>query len=197
LDFDTEHPVMKAGLRRLAEARLHRAARISERLQRQGFPGALEGATAEAGQSQIGRPHFAAWLVGQAHVADVRAAFDRYLGAGKIGDVKAFWPELAEVCDWIVSSGGTAVLAHPLKYKYTRTKLRRLLTDFQNSGGRALEVRSGRQTPDQTRQLCRVAQEFGLLLSAGSDFHQDWQYGPNLGVEVSGFPAQPNLWCTS
>ena len=121
----------------------------------------------------------------------------RYLGAGKIGDVKAFWPELGEVCDWIVRSGGTAVLAHPLKYKYTRMKLRRLLTDFQASGGRGLEVCSGRQTADQTRQLCRVAQEYGLLLSAGSDFHQQWQYGPALGVKVSQFPPLPNLWARS
>ena len=111
-----------------------------------------------------------------------------------MGDVKAFWPELAQVCDWIVCSGGTAILAHPLKYKYTRMKLRRLLADFQISGGRALEVRSGRQTPDQAPQLCQLAQEFGLLMSAGSDFHQEWQYGPKLGVEVSEFPSQPNLW---
>ena len=86
LDIDTEHPVMLAGLQRLGEARLQRAATIAERLGRQGFTGALEGATAQAGRSQIGRPHFAAWLVSQGHVADARAAFDRYLGAGKMGD---------------------------------------------------------------------------------------------------------------
>ena len=197
LDFELDHPAMQAALQRLGKARRERAVTIGERLEREGFSGALAGATAEAAGSQIGRPHFAAWMIAQGHVADAREAFDRYLGAGKIGDVKSYWPELAEVCGWIVCSGGTAVLAHPLKYKYTRMKLRRLLKDFLTAGGCALEVCSGRQTPDQTRQLCRIAEEFDLLLSAGSDFHQHWQYGPSLGVEVSRLPSLPSVWANS
>ena len=39
---------------------------------------------------------------------------------GKTGDVKAFWPELADVVQWIVQAGGAAVIAHPLKYRFTR-----------------------------------------------------------------------------
>ncbi|HAN68368.1 MAG TPA: PHP domain-containing protein, partial [Halieaceae bacterium] len=105
---------------RLAAARSERAQVIAERLAKLGFPGALEGALAEAGESQLGRPHFAAWMVACGHVNSAARAFDRYLGQGKPGDVKAFWPELAEVTAWIVAAGGVAVLAHPLKYKLTR-----------------------------------------------------------------------------
>jgi len=194
LDFDIEHQAMVAGLLQLQEARLQRAATIARRLERLGYPGALEGARLEAGQSQIGRPHFAAWLIDQGYVRDASEAFDKYLGTGKPGDVKAFWPELADVCQWIVEAGGTAVLAHPLKYKYTRMKLRRLITDFVGAGGTALEVRSGRQTPDQDRHLCQLAREFELLISAGSDFHQHWKYGAALGVDVTHLSSQPNLW---
>ena len=104
----------------------------------------------QAGDSQLGRPHFAAWMVEQGHVADLNQAFDRYLGQGKTGDVKAFWPELAEVTGWIVAAGGVAVIAHPLKYRFTRMKLRRLVMDFMAAGGAAIEIISGRQTADQT-----------------------------------------------
>ena len=40
-------------------------------------------------------------------------AFDKYLGAGKVGDVKAFWPEMADVVRAITASGGVKCLRTP------------------------------------------------------------------------------------
>ena len=152
---------------------------------RKGFEGALEGALAEAGESQIGRPHFAAWMVARGHVADFNTAFDKYLGRGKIGDVKTFWPTLAQVTEVVVAAGGVAVLAHPLHYRLTRMKLRRLVTDFRAAGGGGIELLSGRQNDDQTAQLRRLAEEFALEVSIGSDFHRDSAYGADLGVRIA------------
>lgn len=194
LGMDVEHPTMRAGLKRLAGARHERGEKIARRLEKLGYPGALEGARAEAGESQLGRPHFAAWMLRRGHVATVNEAFDKYLGQGKPGDVKAFWPELAEVTGWIVAAGGTAIVAHPLKYKLTRSKLRRLVADFRAAGGTALELVNGRQTPDQTAQLRRLAQECELAVSAGSDFHRDSSFGPGLGVEFRPPEALACVW---
>lgn len=194
LGMDCDHPAMREGLENLDRARGERGAKIAERLAARGFEGALEGALAEAGTSQLGRPHFSAWLVAQGHVADHNEAFDKYLGQGKTGDVKAFWPELAQVVGWIVAAGGVAVLAHPLKYKYTRMKLRRLVVDFRSAGGQAIEVLSGRQTPDQVAQLQRLATEFELEVSAGSDFHRDGPYNPQPGVSLPRIAGSPGVW---
>ncbi|WP_235898478.1 PHP domain-containing protein [Parahaliea maris] len=194
LGMEVEHPAMQEGLDRLAGARLERAAKIGARLEKLGFAGALAGAEAEAGDSQLGRPHFAAWMVAQGHVGDFNEAFDKYLGQGKTGDVKAFWPELEEVTRWIVDAGGTAIIAHPLKYKFTRTKLQRLVLDFKQAGGSALELVNGRQNPEQTATLRRLALECDLAVSAGSDFHRDSSFGPDLGVE---FRAPEGLDCVS
>lgn len=193
LGMDIGHPGFQAGLVRLDAARRERAELIAEKLERRGMPGALAGARAEAGDSQIGRPHFAAWMVSQGHVADANQAFDKYLGAGKPGDVKTCWPGMAEVTEWIVAAGGVAVLAHPLKYKMTRVKLKRCLKDFMAAGGSAMEVYSGRQTREQTLDLCEIANELGLLASAGSDFHAHWEYGPRLGVDTTGLPIDVDL----
>ena len=184
LGMDCDHPAMGEGLALLNSARIERGQKIAQRLEALGFDGALEGALAEAGDSQLGRPHFSAWMVASGHVADHNQAFDRYLGQGKTGDVKAFWPELAQVVAWIVAAGGVAVIAHPLKYKFTRMKLRRLVVDFMAAGGTAIEVTSGYQTPDQTVQLRRLASEFALEVSVGSDFHRDGPYSPLPGVEM-------------
>lgn len=194
LGFDCQHPVMRAGMATMAVAREKRGEVIGERLARKGMPGALEGALATAGDSQLGRPHFAAWMVEQGHVGDHNQAFDRYLGQGKIGDVKVCWPELAQVVHWIVESGGAAVIAHPLKYRLTRSKLSRLIADFQAAGGVAIEVQSGRQSRDEISHLRRLAVEFGLEVSIGSDFHSEAPYRASLGVESSPFAGLPGIW---
>ena len=188
LGVDHEHPAMREAIAFLEDARARRARKIDERLARLGFPGALAGAAAIAGESQVGRPHFAAWMVAQQFVADHNEAFDRYLGQGKPGDVKTYWPPLRDVVAWIVAAGGVAVLAHPLKYRFTGMKLRRLVTDFVAAGGGGLEVSSGRQSADQRAHLDRLAQAFSLEVSMGSDFHRDSTYGAPVGVPVSSAP---------
>lgn len=194
LGMDCAHPAMGEGLEALRSARAERGAKIADRLEALGFRGALDGALAEAGESQLGRPHFSAWLVARGHVADHNAAFDRYLGQGKTGDVKAFWPELARVVGWIVDSGGVAVIAHPLQYRFTRMKLRRLVIDFVAAGGRGLEIASGKQGADQVAQLKRLAAEFELEVSVGSDFHREGPYNPRPGVELPALKGLRGVW---
>ena len=194
LDMDWQHPAMESGLARLAQARRERGEKIAERLDRLGFAGALPGALSLAGQSQLGRPHFAQWLVDEGHVDDVGQAFDKYLGQGKTGDVKAFWPELAEVTRWIVDAGGIAIIAHPLKYRLTGMKLGRLVVDFKAAGGEAIEVNSGRQTRDQVDHLLRVARTHELRISVGSDFHRDAPYSADLGIEWGKPASIEGVW---
>jgi predicted metal-dependent phosphoesterase TrpH len=194
LGIDSGHPAMAGGLATMAAARRQRGEIIASRLAALGFPGALEGAREKAGASQLGRPHFAEWMVEEGHARDYRQAFDRYLGRGKPGDVKVCWPALAEAVGWIDASGGTAVIAHPLKYRFTGMKLRRLLVDFVAAGGRAIEVRCGYQSPDQVQHLRRLARDFGLSVSVGSDFHRDAPYGAPLGVDTSPFAGLPGVW---
>ena len=133
-------------------------------------------------QPRSGRPHFAAWLVETGHVATAALAFRRYLGAGKPDDVKAHWPELHTVADWVCDSGGTAILAHPGKYRMTNTKLATLVREFREVGGRALEVICGSQTRDLTRKLANLADDFGMLASCGSDFHAPGRPWSELGA---------------
>jgi predicted metal-dependent phosphoesterase TrpH len=126
----------------------------------------------------LGRPHFAQYLVAVGAVKDVASAFKRYLGAGKIGDVKQCWPLVDEAVSWIKSAGGLAVIAHPDKYDMTRSKLCQLLGQFKEAGGHAIEVISGKQINSVTDKLARLAQQFDLAASCGSDFHipnQPWQ----------------------
>ena len=185
LGLSYQAPVFTELLTSLEQARKDRAEVIGQRLAKAGFPGALDGAREVAGREQVGRPHFAHWLVETGAVESMNTAFDRYLGQGKIGDVKTFWPTLTSAVRALVEADGVPVLAHPLHYKMTRTKLRALCSDFVEAGGMALEVLNGRQREDELTQMIKLAQSFGLEVSVGSDFHRDWDYGPKLGVDTA------------
>jgi predicted metal-dependent phosphoesterase TrpH len=163
---------MIEGLVSQAQARDQRSSVIAKRLEKLGLSDALARARAQAGGDRpLGRPDFARALVEAGLVVDMKSAFAKYLGNGKIGDVKAMWPYLSEVVGWIVAAGGVAALAHPLHYGLTRRKRGLLLDDFRAAGGQAAELVSGFQNPDVTRDLARQLQDRELYGSIGSDFH--------------------------
>ena len=194
LNFDADASHIIAVVEQLTQAREERAKKIAMRLAGVGIDGALEGAKAVANESQIGRPHFATWMVDAGAVNSVTEAFDKYLGAGKIGDVKMFWPPLSDVVQAITQAGGVAILAHPLKYRLTGMKLRALINDFKAAGGGAIEVLNGRQPESDLKRLSQLAEGNGLMCSVGSDFHRDFEYGPKLGIDVGRLPDGVYVW---
>lgn len=132
------------------------------------------------------RPIIAEAMIRLGKVKDIAEAFGKFLGTGKKGDVAELWPDLSEIVDWINSSGGVAVLAHPKKYKISATKLRALIGDFVEVGGEALEVASGIQKSGDTGHLAELCRRHKLAASAGSDFH-----GPVGWSDLGKFSALP------
>lgn len=182
-------PALQAAVSAQEVARTQRSQAIAERLAKLGIPGAWEGAQRFAGSANIGRPHFAQFLVATGRVKNINAAFKKYLGTGKSADVRFEWPDMAQVIAWIRAAGGIAVLAHPAKYDLTRTKMCRLIAEFAAAGGEGLEVINGRQDERVTLDLARIADGLGLYASCGSDFHfpdQPWQELGQFGNLPSG-----------
>lgn len=171
LNIDPANGVLLGGIAAQQAARTARAEIIARRLQKLGFGHAGSEVAAMAGDSGVGRPHFARYLVDNGHVKNVATAFRKYLGDGKPGDVRSGWASMNDVIRWIRAAGGTAVLAHPAKYRLTRTKLCALIEDFKAAGGVAIEVVSGQQEASVTRRLSILAADYGLAASSGSDFH--------------------------
>lgn len=185
LGVDPDSPGLQAAIKFQELARDARSQAIGERLSRAGFPGALAGAQALAGEGTLGRPHFAQYLVSIGAVKNINAAFKKYLGTGKPADVKYQWPLMDEVIGWIHSAGGVAVLAHPAKYELTRMKMCALVDSFAAAGGDAVEVISGLQPMSLTQDLINIVNARSLYASCGSDFHvpdQTWQELGSFGV---------------
>ena len=162
-------------------ARTDRAEHIARALEKLGIGNPLADVVKIAGRGTVGRPHFAQHLVNVGVVPNIRQAFQKYLGAGKPGDIKQHWAPLSQIVEWIRGAGGTAVLAHPQKYKLTDTGLRALIDDFAAAGGQGIEVISGTQNPSVTGRLADLCEHMHLVASCGSDFHEPGQDWARLG----------------
>jgi len=197
LGLDPSCPVLSQGLSRLQTYRDWRATEIARKLAIAGFDGALDGARAHVKGGLIGRTHFARFLVERGAAQDVRGVFKRFLVNGKPGFVRGEWAALEEAVGWIRAAGGHAVIAHPARYGLTRRKMLRLIGEFRECGGRALEVVSGSHSRDEYFTFARHAAEHRLLASAGSDYH-----GPdNPWIELGCLPPLPEgctpIWALS
>jgi predicted metal-dependent phosphoesterase TrpH len=188
LKVDHKNKALQKGLKKIRDYRKERAFKIAERLEKSGISGAYEGASQYASPVMLGRVHFAKFLVDKGHAKNINDVFKRYLVRNKPGYVSGEWATLAQAVNWINGAGGQAVIAHPARYKMTATKLRRLITEFKELGGVGLEVVSGRQHPEEIKTLAKLANDFNLLASCGSDFHSP----DNTWVELGRLPELPS-----
>ncbi|WP_457669237.1 PHP domain-containing protein [Thiolapillus sp.] len=194
LNLDEDNPILLEGLQGLCDYRSWRAEEIGRRLEKKGIAGAYEGACKQATGALVGRLHFARFLVQQGHARDVKEVFRKFLVSGKPGYVSGEWASLEEALGWISDAGGMAVIAHPARYNMTRGKLRRLIGEFRELGGRGLEVVSGSHSKDEYFTMARHASDFGLLASAGSDFHGPENPWINLGQLPDLPPGCEPVW---
>ena len=171
LNVDPDCQVLQRGLGGLLAFRDWRAEEIARKLEKAGIAGALRGAERYRQGRILSRTHFAHYLVEAGRAASVREVFKRYLVAGKPGFVRGEWAALDAAVGWILAAGGLPVIAHPARYRLTRSKLARLVGEFRETGGVGIEVVSGSHSRDETLHMAAVSREHGLLASAGSDYH--------------------------
>jgi predicted metal-dependent phosphoesterase TrpH len=182
LNIDPGNAQLQQGLHAIRQGRAERAKKMAEDLARVGIPGSLEGAYAYVDNPNlIGRTHFARFLAEKRYVTDVKSAFQHYLVSGKPGYVPHQWATLQDGLSYIKAGGGVAVLAHPGRYKLTRTQMRNFLGEFKDGGGTGIEVVTSSHSTEQYLEYAILANEFGLLASRGSDFHGPGESRIDLG----------------
>lgn len=182
LGIDPANPALVAGLQQVRSGRDARALNMAAELDKVGIHGAYEGALRHAGNpALVSRSHFARYIVECGHARDTKEVFDHWLAKGKPGYVEHAWATLEQAVAWIVGAGGTAVIAHPARYRMTKKERRELFAAFRALGGRGIEVLSGSQGADEAREYAGIAREFGFLASRGSDFHGPGESWMDMG----------------
>jgi predicted metal-dependent phosphoesterase TrpH len=176
----------------LARNREHRRARIDVMvagLNGAGYPLTVEQVVAESGGGHaLGRPHVAKALVRAGMVRDVPAAFRDLLSRGGAGYAPSHHITPLEAIDVVRSSGGIPVLAHP-----GRLDDDAIVGDLTEAGLAGIEVFYPTHSTPQVAHFRTLAARHGLVMTAGSDFH-DPRWNPRgVGIDVEAADIQPFL----
>jgi predicted metal-dependent phosphoesterase TrpH len=170
--IDPDASELTKKLRVLQQARMERNLKIVEKLRALGIPLELSEVKAAPEHGQIGRPHFAYTMVQKGYAQNIQDAFDRYLGKGRPAYVEKFRFSPAEAMDFIRKAGGITVLAHPFTLKQAEPQdFEALIRELKEKGLDGIEVYYPEHSDGQKRLYRDVAQKYGLVISAGSDFH--------------------------
>ncbi len=124
----------------------------------------------------FGRPHLAQLLVRKGHVGSLQEAFHRYLAEGRPAYVEKFKITPAETIRLIRQARGVAVLAHPMA-----TQIDDLIPKLVKSGLRGLEVYYPNCPPAVISRYRKMAEDYRLLITGGSDAHGETKDNTFLG----------------
>ena len=189
--FDPNHTELNSTLKELQNFRLNRNKKMIENMKKLDFDITLEELEKEAGGEVIGRPHFANLFAKKGYVSSYQEAFDKYLAKGKplYLNKKRLLPEKA--IKLILDAIGIPVIAHPYQTKLNDEKLEELVAELTNYGLMGIEVFYSKHTPAQIKFYKYLADKYGLLITAGSDFHGATKPDIKLGMNVEDKFLQP------
>ena len=142
----------------------------------------------------IGRPHFGELLVEFGLAKDMDDAFARFVGKGMRYYVPRTIIDIDSSVEAIVASDGVPVLAHPFQYRKNDAELRELIERCMDHGLRGIECRYSGYSPEQSAYLERLAEEYGLLKTGGSDYHGSHKAHIALGSGIDGNLEVPYEW---
>jgi predicted metal-dependent phosphoesterase TrpH len=164
-------PEFRAWLTFLQDSRRDRNQRLIEKLQSLGIDITLAEVETR-GRSLTGRPHFAKVLVEKGYATDIQHAFDEYLDESARGYVQRHEVAIEEAIGRVVTAGGIASLAHPVRVaKNNWEKLTRYVGDMAGMGMRAIEVYHSDHSEENVAFYRSLAQRYELAVTGGSDFH--------------------------
>jgi predicted metal-dependent phosphoesterase TrpH len=143
----------------------------------------------------IGRPHISRLLIEMGYAKDISEAFEKFLVPFNIPKKKLHPRQAVEL---INNAGGIAVLAHPhilseSREKTSRKDLEKGIRTLTDCGLAGLEAFYSGYTPENANFFRSLAEQLGLEVTAGTDYHSPSHPGTPLGYFDSGPDIPPDL----
>lgn len=91
-----------------------------------------------------------------------------------------YYPEVIRL---IHECGGTAILAHPFRLKLSERELTKLILKMKQCGLDGIEAYYGSHSTDQILTCKKIADEFNLIKTGGSDWH-GWEDTIPMGISI-------------
>ena len=154
---------------------------LCDRLAAAGYEITLEEVKNASPADFINRAIFGEVLMKKGYVPTIQAAFETVLKKGGGFYVEPKRLDALETVAFLKEVGAVAVLAHPF-LSLDERGLRQFLDEAIPLGLDGIETRYSKYTEEQTSLSEKIAEEYGLLQSGGSDFHGGRKPGIALGV---------------
>ena len=142
----------------------------------------------ETAGDSIGRPHLARAMIDKGYVKTVAEAFEKYISRGRPAYVPREKLAPTEAISMLKESGAIPVIAHPMLIKWPMEKFLPILDEWQKAGLMGMEVYHPANRGHYA-ELDRIARERGLLVTGGSDYHDEELAHGQLGETVSEWPS--------
>jgi predicted metal-dependent phosphoesterase TrpH len=162
IDWHDEY--FESMLVKFRDGRFGRAEKMVKKLNALGMNISFERVKQIAGDASIGRPHVAQVLLEGGHIENMTEAFDKYIGRNGPAYVERFRLNPEDAVSLILRAGGVPVLAHP-------REVTEWVFPLVKSGLVGLEVNYGMYDDLTKQELHRLARQYGLIATGGSDFH--------------------------
>jgi len=190
LDFlgyqiDISYAPLVSKLEKLRDYRQVRAdrilANINEEFRKKGietFTGTDMDEILSGVEGALGRPHIANYMVEKGIVADKQEAFDKYLVSCNVPKMPL---SLKEASELVRASGGKLILAHPndpngtslVAFTSSLEEQQAIITGTMLEYIDGIECWHSRHDPAATESYLNFARSKGLMVTGGSDCHQN------------------------
>ncbi|MDH7568138.1 MAG: PHP domain-containing protein [Armatimonadota bacterium] len=179
--LDPYHAPLRAALRQLREGRLRRGEEMVTRLRALGIDVDMKRLLELAGeQGSVGRPHLAQALVELGAAESIDEAFRLYLRRGRPAYVRRQKLAPEQAISLVRDAGGVPVLAHPAPAQRDEC-----IPGWVRTGLCGIETRHPDHDEEDVIRYCDLARRFGLIATAGSDFHRHEGRRRRLGACTS------------
>ncbi len=115
----------------------------------------------------IGRPHIAKAITNAGGTANIMDAYAKYIHVDSPVYVQRKTVSPQDAVEIIYDAGGIPVIAHPHDIDIAET----LIKELMNYGLRGIEAYHRKHSPACVEYFSSMAEELGLIVTGGSDFH--------------------------
>lgn len=182
LYIDYKSDFFKRRLTNFVNGRIIRNKEMCRRLTEYGIPVTYEDLTKEFPGCVITRSHYAKYMLNHGYIKSMKEAFDRYIGDHGPCFVPRKKITPMRAVEIILKAGGFPVLAHPLLYHMSSSRLDKLVAILKEMGLQGLEAIYCTYSPSEEREMRALAAKYDLCISGGSDFHGNAKPGLDLAV---------------
>ena len=194
LGIDPENKVFLDYLRRFQEARDLRNEKMIRRLQEYGVDITSEKMVEQFPDCIWTRSHFALYLQTHGYVKEMWDAFPKYIG----NDAPCYVPREGitprQAVQLVLEGKGHPVLAHPILYRLSPSRLESLVAGLTSAGLQGIEAIYSQNRNTDESAMKQLAKRHGLAVTGGSDFHGANKKDIDLGSGKGNLKIPYELW---